>query len=88
MTEAEAYGCPLPKVLGPTIARVFWRGIGKQAEVARVVVRVRGTIGLGRESYIDMTYELADLESPWAGDKDSSSLALTRRLKLSPRARA
>ncbi len=68
----EAYGCPLPKVLGRKLARVFYRGIGKEAGVTRVIVRVRGTVGLGRESYIDMGYGIHDLVDPWAGDRGIS----------------
>jgi hypothetical protein len=68
----EAYGCPLPKVLGRKLARVFYRGIGEEAGITRVIVRVRGTIGLGRDSFIDMYYGIHDLVDPWAGDRGIS----------------
>lgn len=81
VTAEEAYGCPLPKALGRKLARVFYRGIGKEAGVTRVIDRVRGTIGLGRLSFIDVYYGIPDLVDPWAGDKGISPLGASRELE-------
>jgi hypothetical protein len=88
VTAEEAYGCPLPKVLGRKLARVFYRGIGKEAGVTRVIVRVRGTIGLGRLSSIDMYYGIPDLVDSWVGDKGIAPLGANRELELTRRDRA
>ena len=67
VTEAEAYGCPLPKVLGRKIARVVWRLGGKAAGLTFVTVEVKG-VGAERFTSTRMYYYPEELEGPWAGD--------------------
>lgn len=67
-TKAEDDGCPPEKVLGRKIARVFWREVGKSAGLKTVIVRVRGTQGVDRLSFVDFYYIPAQLEGPWVGD--------------------
>ena len=70
VSAAEADSCPPEKVLGRKVARVFWRRVGKEANVKMVVVRVRGTVGVDRFTSFDMYYYPAQLEGRWAGDPD------------------
>lgn len=69
-TKAEDDGCPPQKVLGRKVARVFWREVGKAAALKFVIVRVEGTTGKDRFSYIDLYYIPAQLEGRWVGDPE------------------
>ena len=70
VTKVEEDGCPPEKVLGRQIARVLWRGGGKEAQLKTVIVRVQGTTGLDLYSRTSMYYEPSQLEGPWAGDPE------------------
>ena len=70
VTPEEADRCPAERVLGRKIARVFWRGVGKDLGVQQVVVRVHGSTSLDRWSFSDMYYYRDQLEGRWAGDPD------------------
>ena len=71
VTEAEAYGCPAPKVLGRKLARIAWRLGGKAAGLTMVTVEVKG-VGAERFTSTRMYYYPDELEGPWAGDPDQS----------------
>ena len=71
VTAAEADSCPPEKVLGRRIARVFWRGLGRPAELQTLVVAVRGTKGIDRWTVITMYYYKPQLVGQWAGDPSS-----------------
>lgn len=70
VTVAEADSCPPEKVLGRRLARILWRELGRPMSLERVTVRVQGTVGKDRWSYVDMYYYKSELERPWVGDPD------------------
>ena len=69
VTAAEADSCPPQKVLGRRIARELWRQQGRTLGLEEIVVRVHGSSGRDRLSYVDMAYGRAELDGQWAGDQ-------------------
>jgi hypothetical protein len=70
-TVAEADGCPPEKVLGRKIARVFWRGRGKPADLKSIMIAVTGTKGIDRWTAMTMFYYPRQLDGPWVGEPNT-----------------
>jgi hypothetical protein len=71
VTAVEADSCPPEKVLGRRIARALYRGLGRPADLQKVMVLVRGTKGIDRWSAMYMYYYQSELARRWAGDPES-----------------
>jgi hypothetical protein len=70
VTAAEADHCPPQKVLGRQVARIFWRRGGKDAGLKTVIVRVQGTIGLDRYSFVVIQYNYFAISSELAAPEN------------------